>query len=65
VHPHSQIIATPMVPKRIEEEVQNMRNYYGEKGACLLCAMLNTEKSEKKRIVEQNQALRLTVLTLL
>ncbi|WP_107689481.1 galactose-1-phosphate uridylyltransferase [Coprothermobacter proteolyticus] len=56
VHPHSQIIATPMVPKRIEEEVQNMRNYYGEKGACLLCAMLNTEKSEKKRIVEQNQS---------
>jgi len=49
VHPHSQIIATSMVPKRIEEEVQNMRNYYGEKGACLLCAMLNTEKSEKKK----------------
>jgi len=53
VHPHSQIIATPMVPKRIEEEVQNMRNYYGEKGACLLCAMLNTEKSEKKRICRE------------
>jgi len=55
-HPHSQIIATPMIPKKIKEEVDSMRTYYDKTGECLLCAMLHDEKNDGKRIVEENES---------
>ena len=33
-HPHSQLIALPIVPKRVREEVDSSRHYYYEKERC-------------------------------
>jgi galactose-1-phosphate uridylyltransferase len=34
-HPHSQLIALPIVPRRVREEVDNCWHYYDEKERCI------------------------------
>lgn len=53
-HPHSQIIATPIVPKRAQEELNGSKEYYEYKERCVFCDMIDQEKSDQKRIVEEN-----------
>ncbi|MDN5337549.1 MAG: UDPglucose--hexose-phosphate uridylyltransferase [Thermotogaceae bacterium] len=53
-HPHSQIIATPIVPKRAHEELNGSKEYYEYKERCVFCDMIDQEKADDKRIVEEN-----------
>ena len=53
-HPHSQIIATPIVPKRVMEEMRHSKRYYDYKKRCLFCDIINQEMEDKKRIVYEN-----------
>ncbi|OAA30884.1 galactose-1-phosphate uridylyltransferase [Kosmotoga arenicorallina S304] len=53
-HPHSQLIATPIVPKRVVEEMEGSLDYYNFKERCVYCDILNQELLEKTRIVEEN-----------
>ena len=54
-HPHSQLIALPIVPKRVNEELQSSLEYYSYKDRCVFCDILNQELSDKERIVEENE----------
>ncbi|MGB9892883.1 MAG: galactose-1-phosphate uridylyltransferase [Candidatus Saccharicenans sp.] len=55
-HPHSQLIATPIVPKRIKEEIYGaerlFRNQFRE---CIFCRMLKEELTSKERLIYQNE----------
>jgi len=55
-HPHSQIIATPIVPKRIKEEIYGSerlyRNHFRE---CAFCRMIKEEMASKERLVYLNE----------
>jgi UDPglucose--hexose-1-phosphate uridylyltransferase len=53
-HPHSQLIALPIVPKRVSEEVDGAARYYDYKERCVFCDILRQEKDEKDRIVYEN-----------
>ncbi len=53
-HPHSQLIALPIAPRWVTEEMENARNYFESHGRCLFCDILTQEQSEKRRIVEEN-----------
>ena len=53
-HPHSQIIALPVVPKRAKEEIDGARAYYSYKDRCVFCDIIDQELSDKKRIVAEN-----------
>ena len=53
-HPHSQIIATPIVPKRVREEVEGSLEYYGYKMRCVFCDIIREEKRFGARIVHEN-----------
>jgi UDPglucose--hexose-1-phosphate uridylyltransferase len=55
-HPHSQIIATPVVPKRVKEELMGAKWYYEYKERCVWCDIINQELDSGKRIVEQNES---------
>jgi len=55
-HPHSQLIATPVVPKRVKEELMGAKLYYEFKERCAWCDIINQEIDSDKRIVEQNDA---------
>ena len=50
-HPHSQLIATPIIPPHLKLRLIQAMNYYGEKGKCVYCQVLEEELREKKRIV--------------
>jgi UDPglucose--hexose-1-phosphate uridylyltransferase len=56
-HPHSQIIATPIVPLRILEEVDALNRFHeSTDGSCLYCEIVKTELKEGKRIVSENES---------
>jgi len=53
-HPHSQIIALPVVPKRVQEEMNGARRYYDYKERCVYCDMIDQELRDRMRLVEEN-----------
>ncbi|MCL1925842.1 MAG: galactose-1-phosphate uridylyltransferase [Syntrophorhabdaceae bacterium] len=52
-HSHSQIIALPIVPKRVMEELLGAREYYRFRDRCVLCDIVMQEMEQKIRIVEE------------
>lgn len=53
-HPHSQIIATPIVPKRVREEIEGSKEYFNYKMRCVFCDIIREEKRFGTRIVYEN-----------
>jgi UDPglucose--hexose-1-phosphate uridylyltransferase len=53
-HAHSQIIALPAVPVRIETELQGAGQYYDYRGRCIYCDILSQETADGRRLVVQN-----------
>ena len=54
-HPHSQIIALPMVPVRVSQELKGARAYYEYKERCVFCDVISQEISDQTRIVSENE----------
>jgi len=50
-HSHLQIIATPIVPKRVQEELSGAKKYYDYKERCIFCDIIRQEKSSGVRVV--------------
>jgi len=53
-HPHSQLIALPIVPKVVQEELDGAAKYYDYKERCVFCDMIRQEREEKERIVYED-----------
>ena len=50
-HPHSQLIALPVVPTRVQEELEETSRYHDYKERCIYCDVLRQELYVRKRIV--------------
>jgi UDPglucose--hexose-1-phosphate uridylyltransferase len=59
-HPHSQLIALPIVPQRIAEEVEGARKYYEFKERCIFCDVIREENRVGTRLVTETE--RFTVI---
>ncbi|OQY43737.1 MAG: galactose-1-phosphate uridylyltransferase [Anaerolineaceae bacterium 4572_78] len=55
VHPHSQIIALPVVPNVIRKRTEEARRYFDDTGQCVYCAMMHNELEHKARVVVSSQ----------
>jgi len=55
-HPHSQLIALPMVPIRVKQEMDGAKNYFNYKERCVFCDMIREEQRFGERIVGENSA---------
>lgn len=55
-HSHSQLIATPIVPKRVNEEVAGSKKYYDYKERCVYCDMIKQETAAKVRLTMENDS---------
>jgi UDPglucose--hexose-1-phosphate uridylyltransferase len=55
-HPHSQLIALPVVPKNLREELEGSGRYYREHGRCLFCDLVVQEVRLGCRVVVENAA---------
>lgn len=50
-HSHSQLIATPIIPQIVMEEINGAKKYYEFKERCIFCDIIRQELSESERIV--------------
>ncbi len=55
-HPHSQLIALPIVPKRVQEELKGAERYFEFRERCPYCDMLSQELQEDERLVCENRS---------
>lgn len=53
-HPHSQMVATPLVPPRIEQELEEMKRHYEQSNHCLMCHIIELELKSKTRLIMEN-----------
>lgn len=50
-HPHSHILAMPVIPRGIDEEIWGTLDYYQRKERCIFCDIIKEEISVKKRVI--------------
>jgi len=53
-HTHSQLIALPIVPRRVREEVDSSWHYYDEKERCIFCDIIRQERDTGERVIGEN-----------
>ena len=54
-HTHSQLIALPIVPRQVREEVDSARRYYQEKERCIFCDIIRQERDDGTRVILENE----------
>jgi UDPglucose--hexose-1-phosphate uridylyltransferase len=53
-HTHSQLIALPIVPHLVEEELFQAKQYYEYKERCIFCDIIHQESANHKRVISEN-----------
>lgn len=54
-HPHSQLVAVPVISPYIQLELDGSEEYYRANKKCVFCDMVEWELSHKKRVVFENE----------
>lgn len=54
IHPHYQILATPMVPPHVHDELRGCYHHYQLTGNCIYCDIMKEELKVKDRIVYED-----------
>lgn len=50
-HPHSHVLATPVIPQSTERQVENAKRHFLQKERCLFCDIVKQEIRQGKRII--------------
>jgi UDPglucose--hexose-1-phosphate uridylyltransferase len=50
-HPISFLMATPVIPKKVKDELDNAKQYYAYKERCVFCDIINEELRVGERII--------------
>jgi UDPglucose--hexose-1-phosphate uridylyltransferase len=50
-HPHSQLIATPIIPIMVTEELAGAAQYYEIKERCVWCDVIREERRSRRRVI--------------
>jgi len=54
-HPHSQLVALPMVPMDVQLKIDGAARYYDYRERCVYCDMIRQEEAYGKRVVLSNE----------
>jgi len=54
-HPHSQLIATPVIPSQVRHRLHEALRYYDDDGKCMFCHMMEREIEDQTRIVQTSE----------
>ncbi len=54
-HPHSQLIGTPIIPKRVKEELNGAKEYFDHNGRCIFCDYIKQEIESKDRLIKETE----------
>jgi len=52
-HPHSQLIATPVIPPHVRNPIEQAVRYYDAHGRCIYCVMLAEEIRRHERVITE------------
>jgi UDPglucose--hexose-1-phosphate uridylyltransferase len=55
-HTHTQLVAMPIIPKRVIEEIEGARKYYDFKERCVFCDIVAQEINDDVRVVSSNES---------
>jgi UDPglucose--hexose-1-phosphate uridylyltransferase len=53
-HPHSQIVATPIIPKQVNEELYSSERLHRQHGECIFCRIIRDEIRLGDRLIWKN-----------
>jgi len=53
-HPHSQLLAMPLVPQHLEDELAGARAHYERTGLCAYCDLAEQERTTRTRVVGED-----------
>jgi UDPglucose--hexose-1-phosphate uridylyltransferase len=53
-HAHSQIIALPMIPQYVFEELEGVKAYYQWNQRCVFCDIIEQEHKDQSRVISEN-----------
>ena len=53
-HPHSQLIALPILPLLVQQELRGASDYYSLKERCIFCDIVDQEGQDRRRVVFEN-----------
>jgi UDPglucose--hexose-1-phosphate uridylyltransferase len=53
-HPHSQLVAMPVVPPALEEELTGAARYHADHGSCAYCDLVARDLDEGVRLIQQS-----------
>jgi UDPglucose--hexose-1-phosphate uridylyltransferase len=53
LHPHTQLLALPIVPHTIEDRIETAKRHYQAHGECVICRIRSEEEYEGSRIIHQ------------
>ncbi|MGQ9507065.1 MAG: galactose-1-phosphate uridylyltransferase [Candidatus Bathycorpusculaceae bacterium] len=59
-HAHSQIIATPFIPKIVADEMRESRKFWMQNGKCVFCAIIKKERDGPRLVFENSRFLAFT-----
>ena len=54
-HPHSQLIATPVIPSQVRHRLREALRHYDDAGECMFCHMVEREIEDHTRIVIKSE----------
>ncbi|HXX87349.1 MAG TPA: DUF4921 family protein [Candidatus Acidoferrum sp.] len=54
-HAHSQIIATPMIPRTVQEEILASREYWKQNDSCIFCNISEKERKGPRLVLENSK----------
>jgi len=54
-HSHSQLIALPIVPRVVEQEMENAMRYFDYKERCIFCDIIHMEILTRTRLISENE----------
>jgi UDPglucose--hexose-1-phosphate uridylyltransferase len=54
-HAHSQLIALPIVPKLVREEIEGSKAHFSFKERCVYCDIIRQELNSGVRVIDENQ----------
>jgi UDPglucose--hexose-1-phosphate uridylyltransferase len=53
-HPHSQLIALPVVPRNVRDEIAGSKQHFQHKERCVYCDIVRQELDQRVRVVSEN-----------
>jgi UDPglucose--hexose-1-phosphate uridylyltransferase len=54
-HPHSQLIATPVIPSQVRHRLHEALRHYDDDGKCMFCHMVEREVAEQTRVIQKSE----------